>query len=349
MEKKMRAAAIVGERKVEVVNVRKPEPEKGQIRLKIKACALCTWEQRVFTRVSKMPLPFIGGHEYSGIIDAIGEDVDESEYPLGQKITVRGLDACGKCYYCRRGKQNLCTEIGKARKDPSKEIYGPGGLGEYLVVNIESVYKMDDDVDFLNAALTEPVACVINSLEQANIELADDVIVIGAGIMGMLHVMLSKMRGARVIVSEPDEKRRNFALSLGADIAFNPIEEDPVEKVKSLTEGRGADVVFNTTAIAAVAETAVNMLGKTGRVVMYSSIHPDKPINVSPQWLHNSQAIVTGAVSPSIKSFEIASKLISKKVLPVEKVISEVYDLDDVQKAFESALKLDTYRVLVKL
>ncbi|MEG2037038.1 MAG: zinc-binding dehydrogenase, partial [Ruthenibacterium sp.] len=96
------------------------------------------------------------------------------------------------------------------------------------------------------------MACCVHSVERANIQFAEDVVVIGGGIMGQFHVMLAKRKGARVILSEVDETRRKLAESLGADITFNPIEHDPVEFVKGLTEGRGADVVFNTTAIPAV-------------------------------------------------------------------------------------------------
>lgn len=345
----MNVAAIVDEKKVGILAVRKPSPGKGEVLVRIKACAICTWEQRVFTRVSKMPLPFIGGHEISGVIEEIGQGVDPEEFVIGRHVAVRSLNACGRCYYCRKGQENLCVEIGKAVEEPHKEIYGPGGLGEYLVANLSDIFMLSDGIPYEVGAFTEPVACVVNSLKVARVDLGNDVVVIGAGIMGLLHVMLSKLRGAFVIVSEPDEQRRITAKKLGADIVFNPLDEPLVDKVKDLTEGRGADVVFNTTAIAKIAEEAVLATGKMGRVVMYSSIHPDKPIEVSPNWIHNTEVNITGAVSPSIESFYVASVLLSKGIIDPSPLISAQYPLEETQKAFEDSIRPDTYRIIVKM
>lgn len=347
MSEKMKAAVITDERKIEILEVRKPVAREGEILVNIKACAICTWEQRTFLKVTKMPLPFIGGHEIAGVIESIGEGVDEEEFPIGQRVAVRSFNSCGRCYYCRQGKENLCITAHKPQVDSNKEINGPGGLGQYLVVKAQDIFKLPNDLPFEYGAFTEPLACVVNSMEQAQVKLGNDVVVIGAGIMGLLHVMVSKLRGGRVIVSEPDPVRRKKAEEAGADITFNPIEENFVEKVKSLTEGRGADVIFNTTAIAKIAEEAVQGLGKTGRVVMYSSIHPDGPISVSPNWIHNTQVRITGAVSPSIESFHVSSILLSKGIIVPEELISGKYSLEEAQKAFEQAIRADTYRIVV--
>jgi threonine dehydrogenase-like Zn-dependent dehydrogenase len=294
-----------------------------------------------------MPLPFIGGHEMAGTVEELGEGVSEKEYPIGQRVSVRALYSCGKCYYCRQGKENLCVEIGKPQKDPHKEIWGPGGLGEYLVVQEKDVYLLPDSLPFKYGAFTEPLACVVNSLEQAQIELSNDVVIIGGGIMGLLHVMLCKLKGARVMLSEPDPIRRKLAEEAGADGTINPLEEDIVESIKEWTKGLGADVVINTTAISQVAEQAIQLAGKVGTVVMYSSIHPDKPIEVSPNWIHNTQVKITGAVSPSIKSFQIAANLLSKGLIVPDKLISNTYPLEETQKAFEEAVLPNTYRIIV--
>jgi len=347
MSDKMKAAVITSKKQVEIMNIRKPVPGEGEILVHIKACALCTWEQRTFAGAIHMQLPFIGGHEISGVIEEFGKGIDRNEFPIGQKASVRVLYSCGKCHYCREGKENLCVEIGKPIPDHHKEIWGPGGLGEYLVVKPQEIFKLPQDIPFEYGAFTEPLACVVNSLEQGKVELGNDVVIIGAGIMGLLHVLLCKLKGARVIVSEPDQERRKKAEEIGADVVFNPLEEDFFQKVKGLTEGKGADVIFNTTAIAQVAEQAVQAAGKLGTVVMYSSIHPDKPISVSPNWIHNTQVNITGAVSPTIKSFQTAAALLSKGIVVPDQLISNKYSLEETQKAFEEAIKPNTYRILV--
>ncbi|MFZ7132301.1 MAG: zinc-dependent alcohol dehydrogenase [Eubacteriales bacterium] len=346
MSEKMNVVAIVDERKVEIASVTKPIPKGKQVLINIKACGLCTWEQRAFTRENKMPLPFVGGHEISGVIAEIGDKLDSVEFPIGQKVVARLINVCGKCYYCRNGVENLCVEMNNL-EDNGMEIFGTGGLSQYLLVDASQIYLMSDDISFEHATFAEPLACVVNSIDQGKIEFGDDVVIIGGGVMGMMHVILSKLRGAYVIISEPDEARRKLALELGADIAINPLQEDSVQIIKELTQGRGADVVFNTTPIVAVAQQALEMVGYLGRLVYYSSMHPDSPIEISPNWLHKSQAIITGAVSPSVKSFHQSVQLISKRIINPEKLISKVYNFNNAQNAFEDAVKPETFRIIV--
>lgn len=344
MNDKMNVVAVVDDHKVNVKKVAFPQPKENQILMKVKACGLCTWEQRMFTREAKVPLPFVGGHEVSGEIAALGEGVDEKEFPIGQRITARLKSTCGRCYYCRRGEENLC--IGTVESD-QKEIPGPGGLSQYLCVNTSKVYKISEELPYAAATFAEPLGCVLNSIERGRIELGDDVVVLGGGIMGMLHIMCAKLSGARVILSEPDEVRRKIAEELGCDMTINPLETDPIEFVKSLTEGRGAEVVFNTTPISAVAKQAVEMTAPMGRCVMYSSQHPDKPFEISANKIHSTEAIITGAVSPSIRSFNRSVNLLSKGMINPEKLISGSYGYEQAQVAFEAAIRPDTYRIII--
>ena len=152
-------------------------------------------------------------------------------------------------------------------------------------------------------AFTEPVACVINSINRTDIKFGDDVVVIGGGTMGLLHVMLLRQRGARVILSEPLAERREKALSLGCSNVIDPMAGDAVEAVKALTGGRGANFVFNTTAIPVIAGQAVEMTAPTGTTIMFSSIHPNEKVPVDMGAIHSYQKTITGAVSPTFFHF----------------------------------------------
>lgn len=210
-----------------------------------------------------MPLPCTGGHEVAGEIAALGPGVNTKLWAKGQRVAVRLLYNCGECYYCRTGRTNMCE---RAQKKPVREglLPGPGGLCDYIIVDAASLFKIPDTLSYEEACLTEPLACCVHSVSRANIQLGEDVVIIGGGIMGQYHVMLAKRRGARVILSEVDPARRALAENLGADITLNPMEQDPVEFVKGITDGRGADVVFNTTAIPSVVPQAIAMVGKGG-------------------------------------------------------------------------------------
>lgn len=347
MSEKMEVLAITDSHQCEVRTVTRPEPAAGEVLIKIDGCALCTYEQRMFTRQAPTPLPVVGGHEIAGEIAGIGSGVDKDEYEVGKKVAVRLISSCGKCYYCRHGEENLCTNIngGKSRQS---EIPGSGGLGQYVTVPVQKIWDIPQDLPVERAVFAEPLACVLNSIEKGKIQLGDDVVVIGGGIMGMLHIMCAKLSGARVTLSEPDPERRKIAEELGCDYTINPMEMDPVEFVKKITKNIGAEAVFNTTPISAVAAQAIQMVAPMGRVVMYSSQHPDKPVEVSPNWLHKTEVIVTGAVSPSVRSFDRSVNLISKNLIDTSRLVSGVFDYHDGTEAFEAAIRPDTFRIVVK-
>lgn len=343
---KIRAAAVADEKKMEIIDLSTPDLVGSEVLVKVRAVALCTLEQRAFKREMRLPLPFLGGHEVAGDIAALGPNVNSKLWKEGQRVAVRMLYSCGECYNCRTGHTNMCTY---AQRKPVREgmIPGPGGLCDYIVVQSKDLFPIPDDVSYEEASLTEPLACCVHSVNIGDIQLGDDVVVIGGGIMGINHVMLAKRKGARVIISEVDESRRNLALSLGADIAINPAECDPVAAVRELTEGRGADVVFNTTAIPSVVPQAIDMTGPCGRMVQYSSMHPDSPVPVSPQMLHSSQRILTGSISPTEKDFFTANRLISHHIVDMKPLIAAEFPFEEVQNAFEKAIVPGTYRVVV--
>ncbi len=329
--------------KIGTREVEKREPGDKQVLIKVDSCAICTLEQRVYNGVMKR-YPFAGGHEAAGTVEAVGERVKGVK--PGDKVAVRLLNSCGECYYCRNGHENQCVVSFIA--ETQECAMGPGGLAEYMMVNAEDVYKMADDIDLAHASLSEPVACCVHSIENGKIELGDDVVVIGIGIMGALHIQLAKLKGARVIACELDEKRLEIAKKMGADILINSGETDPVQAVKDLTDGRGADAVFCTVPVAELAKQAVDMTGKLGRTVFYTSFHPDKPIEISPNKVHSSEQIITGTVNPQKKDFLIATRLLSFNLIDVSELISDRVPLAEIDRAFEEAVLPDTYRIVVK-
>lgn len=336
-------SVLTDKEKVEIRELEKRQPVGKQVLVKIDSCAICTLEQRFYTGVMNR-YPFAGGHEAAGIVEAVGEEV-KSVAP-GDKVTIRLLTSCGECYYCRNGHENQCVVSFIAKTHEG--VGGPGGLSEYMMVDAKNIYKMADDINLEYAALTEPLACCVHSIGNGNVQLGDDVVVIGVGIMGALHIQLAKLRGARVIACEVDDTRLEVAKKMGADILVNSKKEDAVAKIKELTEGRGADVVFCTVAISAIAADAVQMAGKVGKVIFYSSFHPDNPIEISPNKIHSTEQIITGSVNPQTKDFLIASRLISGKIIDLSELISARVPFDEIDEAFKKAIDPSTYRIIVK-
>ncbi|QRN85512.1 alcohol dehydrogenase catalytic domain-containing protein [Clostridia bacterium] len=343
----MKAGAILEVNKAEVVNIEKPVPGKGEVLVKIRACALCTFEQRAFNGVKAFPMPYLGGHELAGEIAEVGEGV-LPKWTVGTKVAVRTITSCGQCDFCHMGEDTMCTEVGKAGRQV-KEMDGIGGLAEYFLATPGMLYPLKEDLPFEIAALTEPLACVIHSIDQADIDLGDTVVIIGAGIMGLLHLQLAHLQGARAVVVEVDEARRKKAMDMGASATIDPLSTDMVEFVKDYTDGRGADVVICTPAISKLAEDSVAMVSKLGHVVLYGSFHPDTPISLSPNNIHYSQIRLTGAVNPGSKDFLRATRMINTGIIDLNHYVDATFPLDEIQKAYETSVEPGRYRVVVTM
>ena len=344
---KIKTVAITGERTIEIKDLETVDLNYGEVLVKVHAVALCTLEQRIFKGEMKMPLPCTGGHEVSGEIVSLGPGVNKNEWNEGLRVAVRMLYNCGECHFCRTGHTNMCVN---AHKKPVREglLAGPGGLCDYIVVKTQNLFVISDNISYEEASLTEPLACCVHSVRKADPQFAQTAVVIGCGIMGLNHVQLLKKRGCRVILCEVNPQRRKLAESMGADITFSPEECNPVEFVKSVNEGRGADFVFNTTALSSVFSQAVAMTGKFGKMIQYSSLHPDMPTAISPQCLHGDEIILTGSISPTEEDFYIANRLINYGIIDMKPAIGCKFDMKDAQKAFEHSIIPGTFRSIIE-
>ncbi|BEU88617.1 alcohol dehydrogenase catalytic domain-containing protein [Selenomonas sp. TAMA-11512] len=325
-----------------------PEPGPGEVRLRIEMSGICTNDIRDFKGECSYTYPRIGGHEYGGTIEKLGEGIDSSRYRAGQKAVAYIIDNCKSCYLCKRGEENICETLptNKTFQNPGA-VSGYKGFAQYVIAKVEDLFIYPEETDFKTIAFTEPLACVVNSVNRTPLRMGDDALVIGGGTMGLLHVMVARVRGARVILSEPLAERREKALRLGAAFAFDPGSEDVQAQVASLTSGRGADIVYNTTAAPAIAEQAIAMTAPGGTVVMFSSIHPNTPVPVDLGRVHSHQVNITGAVSPTIRAYHESVMLLSKRIIDPTSLIEAVYSYRDFGDAMACAMRPDTYKVLL--
>jgi len=345
----MKAVVQTETKKLEIQDLDVPNINDNQVLVKIKANGLCTNDIRDYLGNSDYTLPRIGGHEFSGEITEIGKNVDKNRFNVGDHVVKYIIPACGECYYCKIGRENLCEEL------ESHEIFynengisGFLGLSEYMAIDSEDLYKYPKNVSFEHSSFTEPLACVIHSIEEAEVELGQDVLIIGAGLMGLLHVMLAKLKGARVFVSEPREERRKLAEDLGAFYTIDPSEGNPVELLKEKNSGRGADIVFNTNENPQVADQAIKFTAKGGKTYMFSSLHPNELVPTNMGRVHSEETAITGTVSPTIKSFYQSVQLVSKGIVDVSILIDEVFSIEESTDAYEHAMKPETYKTIIK-
>jgi L-iditol 2-dehydrogenase len=325
-----------------------PLPEIGpqQVLVRVRASALCTWEQRTYAGIDTYSYPLVGGHESSGVVVSVGRDV-ELKVTEGDQVTLAGLKRCGQCYSCRRGVLNLCDNA-RSKRVPNVP-WGPGGFGEYVVAEAYQVYKVGPVATALEAALTEPASCVLHDMKRHPVRMGDVVVIVGAGIMGLLHLVLARKMPCYTIVSEPEPARRAKAKELGADALIDPTTEDYVARVNELSEGNGANVTYITIGVPSAIEKAVAASAKRGVVSCYASVHPrGTTITVDPNSFHHREVRLSGSIAQDPDDFLAASDIIGRREIDLRPLISMTFPLSKLADAFAAAARKDTYRVLVQ-
>lgn len=346
----MRTAVFHRVGEISIEDCETPVATGDKVLVKTDCCAICTWEQRVFTGTNRVEFPFIGGHEVAGRIVSMGDGVNRNEWSVGDQVVVGDTLPCGDCYQCKTFDEQSCQHFDHSAQLEGLPYHGMGGLSEYMLMPTRCLFKYTN-VSPQEASLVEPLSCVVHSVEAADIHLGDYVVVLGCGIMGLLHVELARSRGAVVIVSDINHQRTDVARQLGARYTVDPSSEDLSQRVLEYTNGRKAQVVFDTTPIPSVVGQAYDCVAHTGTVVLYSSIHPQegesKLVPIDAGWMHSWSIRTIGTANSNSRDFVRAATLVSEGVIDVTPFISATYPVSQVQHAFEHAVEGNSFRVIV--
>ncbi|CUH94930.1 Sorbitol dehydrogenase [Propionispora sp. 2/2-37] len=315
---------------LELREVPTPEPEAGQIRMKVVRSGICHTDLDYY-RTGGAPLkpPVILGHEVAGIVDAVGEGVTAVK-PGDRVLTQTTYSVCGKCRFCKKGQLNHCI----ARQGIGS--VANGGFAEYLVNREESIMKLPDTVSFEEAAVVEPLACGVHALmERTNVCVDSVVVVLGPGAIGLLVAQVAKAQGAYVIMAglTPDQQRLNLALELGIDRTVDIQKEDLDGVVKSYTENYGADIVVEATGARAAVDLGMKITAKDG-VFIPMSYFP-RSIEVDYYQIKQRELNVFGSSSQIPSSWPKALKLIANGKVNAKAVVSHVLPMSQWKEAFE--------------
>jgi len=229
----------------------------------------------------------------------------------------------------------------------------PGGLAERMVLTAETlangiVHPMPDGMSFIEGALAEPCSSVLAAHNSAGTSVGDTVLVIGAGPIGCLHVVVSKARGASVIVSQRSEKRRELVRLLRPQAVIDPSTEDVVTRVRGLTAGRGADMVICANGVSATQTLAVECVRKGGQVVLFGGLPSTSPMSsFDANRIHYGEIEVVGAFSYHPTLHELALDVISRKLVPADLLVTHTFPLERAADAFESAESRVGLKVMV--
>ena len=339
----MKAGVLTGPGRIEIQEIEKPKIGDQEVLVRIKYCGICTLEQRMYTGQMKFRYPVIPGHEASGIVEQIGEEVGllRGDLKPGVRVALDLVSRCGECYYCRTGATNLCVN----RFKDGKRILG--GFGEYRAVSSKQVFPVSEALTLEAAAFAEPVACCIRSLKKIGLTLAEDLLILGAGPMGMMHQMVGLRMGARIFVSDPDAGRLKAASRLGAYLTIDPAREDLPGIIREQTGGRGVDACVVTSPAAAALQSAFEATAHNGRINIYTSYNEKLPLPTDANSIHRSEILVTGSEGRTEEDFLQAVRLLEFGKVDVRSLISRKIPFSRLEEGIKAAMTASTYRVLL--
>ncbi|MEM2518470.1 MAG: zinc-binding dehydrogenase [Candidatus Bathyarchaeia archaeon] len=327
----MKAAMLYGVKDLRVEDVETPRVGVGEVLVRVGAATTCGTDLKIFQRgyVEKViKLPTVFGHEWAGEVVEVGEGL---EWPRkGMRVRAGNSAPCLRCFMCGKGKFNLCEDM----------IWLWGAYAEYIKVPAHMVrvnmQEIPPHISYEEAAITEPLACVLHGVEEARVKFGDSVAIIGAGPIGLLHLLTVKKMGAeKVIMIDLVDERLEFAKKLGADEIINAGKENVEETVRKATGGYGADAVIEAIGQPATWEQALRLVRKGGTVLEFGGCPPGTEVRFNAEKLHYGEVTVLGTFHATPMHFRKALNLIASKSINVAPLITRRMPLGKIVEAFQ--------------
>lgn len=321
----MKALLLSAYKQLDIVNMPVPQPAEDELSIRIQACGICGSDVHGYDGSTGRRLPpIVMGHEAAGIVESVGSAVEN--FRAGDRVTFDSTVYCGKCFYCLRGQVNLCD---------NREVIGVstpafrrmGAFAEFVTVPARIAYPLPANMSFSHAALIEAVSVAVHAVSLTPIALEDTVVVVGAGMIGLLALQAARQAGAaRVFVLDVDDTRLELARSLGATQTFNSRNADVIPQILEQTRGRGADIALECIGSTIPVKLALDSVKKGGTVTLIGNIAPT--IELGLQSTVTRQIRLQGSCASS-GEYPACISLISRGAVRVEPLISAVAPLED--------------------
>ena len=334
----MLAAQMTGVRNIELRDIPVPNIGDDELLVKVKSVGICGTDLRIIG--NGLPgideaHPRVLGHEISGVVAAVGRRVDA--YKEGQRVAIAPNMGCGVCRHCARGDAHLCANY------QALGVQLDGGFAEYVrvpaaAVRSGNVFVLPDHVGFDAAAINEPLSCVYNGLQVCPVAVGDDVLIIGAGPIGIMYAMMAKLSGAaRVFVANRSKGRLDWAKRI--DPSFVTVEAETLrETILDLTNREGVDVAVTANPSPEAQQLAVELTAMNGKINFFGGLPKDRqivPINTNT--VHYKQILLTGSTKANNEHFRSTLKMISSGLLDVGSLVTARYPLSRFEEALENA------------
>src|SRR5918993_983975 len=343
----MIAAVFNGPNEMEVREVETPEAGPGEVLVEVGANTVCGTDVRILRgeKTTGIHPPSILGHEFAGRIADVGEGVEG--YEVGSTVAASPIIPCRKCFYCRHDMENVCLNW----KAMGYEVNG--GLSQYVRVPADAVeagclFAAREDIPPEQLALTEPLSCCVHGQKLSRVGLDDTVLIMGAGPIGLFHLQLALISGARqVIVSEPRPERRDFARALGASLAVDPGDEDLAAAVEVATGGLGVDVALVCIGKPELVNGALRLVRKGGRINVFAGLAGEGWSEVEANLIHYNELEVTGTSDSRRSDYGVALRLIESGRVDVSRLVTHRLPLSSINEALDVTASGEGIKVAV--
>jgi len=323
-----------------------PEPVcgPGSVKIRVEYTGICGSDLHIRASDIAIPVnpPVITGHEFSGVVTEVGEEVTNCK--VGDRVTSEtAYSYCGECYNCKSGRYNLCND---------RKVLGywyNGAFAPYTMVPSRNIHILPDTVSFEEGAMIEPMACVTHAaMNLASIDSTDTVLVTGPGAIGLIALQVAKSQGAKVIVSGTsiDEPRLALARELGADVTVDVLKEDLEQIVARETGGIGVDVVLECSGSEKGSESGLKAVKKQGQFVQIGLA--GRPITLPFDLICYKEIKVTGSLGSIWSSWKKAISLLEMGKVNLKILAKDTFTLDEWETAFEKFEKKEGLKILIR-
>jgi L-iditol 2-dehydrogenase len=325
MASRMRAAVLHGKEDVRVEHVEVPRLEPGDVLLRTQVALTCGTDVKVYRRgyhARMIVPPALFGHEVAGVVEAVGPG--GAEVAPGDRVVAANSAPCGACEECRRGQPNLCDDL----------LFWNGAYAEFARIPARvarrNLLALGKTLSFRNAAMTEPLACVVRGVEESGIRAGDAVAVIGVGPIGLMLVALARLRGAQVVAAGRRRERLARAIDVGAAaVVAGAGDEDFAPRLRAESPGgRGFDVVIEAVGLPGTCEAAIEVVRKGGLVNLFAGCPSDTRIGIDSQRLHYDELTITSTFHHTPESVREAYRLIAEGIIDPESFITSEAPLE---------------------